>query len=69
MRGDRHLEGRIIQPLENALNALSGTVCWEYANARGVPLSPRQLDDFSYETFIRCYIRFTVLRDEEDEEI
>lgn len=65
MRGDRHLERRIIQPLENALNALAGTISWEYANAKGVPLSSRQLDNFGYDTFIRCYVRFTVLREEE----
>ncbi|MDL2319142.1 replication initiation protein [Eubacteriales bacterium OttesenSCG-928-A19] len=68
MRGDRHLERRIIQPFENALSALDGTVRWEYTNARGIPLTRRQLDDFHYDVFIRCYVRFEVARDDPDEE-
>lgn len=58
MAGDRHLERKIIAPFENALNALSHILTWEYTNAKGVPLTPKQLTRFDYDTFIGCYVRF-----------
>lgn len=57
--GDRHVDRLIKTPFENALDALD-FITWEYSNAKGVPLSDRQLASTTYADFINLYIKFTV---------
>lgn len=64
MQGDRHLERRIIQPFENALNALGDTITWEYAGAKGVPLGEEALAKFTYDVFVKSYVKFELLGEE-----
>ena len=64
MQGDRHLERRIIQPFENALNALGDTITWEYAGAKGVPLGEVETEKFTYDVFVKSYVKFELLGEE-----
>lgn len=57
---DRAYTRRIIEPFERDLNALSAFLRWNYCNAKGIPLSEKQLAQFSYDEFISCYIQFEV---------
>lgn len=59
MRTDRHAERRIITPFENTLNALSSILTWEYSNSKGVPLTEEQIQNFTYEVFIDCYVHYS----------
>lgn len=54
----RQLEQRIIRPFENALNGLGGLLRWEYSNAKKIPLTQVQRENFTYDIFIKCYILF-----------
>ena len=56
-----HWKRRIQTPLENSLDALINTnvlTRWEYANAKGAPLTDDQLDCRRYEDFEAQYILF-----------
>ena len=57
---DRAYARRIIEPFERDLNALSSFLTWNYCNAKGAPLSRKQLDNFTYDVFAACYIQFQV---------
>lgn len=50
---------RIIEPFEKALNK-NDFIKWEYANAKGEPLTDEQLENFTYQDFIKLYIKFTL---------
>lgn len=60
MAGDRHLDKRIITPFQNALDALHEILDWEYCNAKGVPLTEEQSQNFNYGVFIESYVKFMV---------
>ena len=56
---DRAFTRRIIEPFERDLNALEDAFSWEYCHAKGEPLTESELTGFSYETFIKCLVKFT----------
>lgn len=56
---DRMYTRRIIEPFERDLTALQGAFSWEYCHANGKPLTDKELEAFSYETFIACLVKFT----------
>jgi len=62
MSGNRHLDDRIITPLENALTSLQTTnlITWEYCNSKKTPLTDEQLNNLNYYIFIDLYIHFEV---------
>lgn len=60
MGADKHLELRIMRPFKAALDKLD-FIEWEYCNAKKAPLTKKQKAAFSYETFIGCYVKFTVM--------
>ena len=55
---DRMYTRRIIEPLERDLYALENTLTWEYCNSKGTPLTDKQLSNFAYPIFSKCYIKF-----------
>lgn len=63
--GARQYSQRIIKPFEAALNSIDFLETWEYCNAKKKPLTKKQKTNFTYATFIDCYITFT-LRDAPD---
>lgn len=63
--GARQYSQRIIKPFEAALNSIDFLETWEYCNAKKKPLTKEQKTNFTYATFIDCYITFT-LRDAPD---
>lgn len=65
MATDRHIDKRIIEALEKALEPLP-FVKWEYANSKGKPLTEEQLANLDYSTFIKLYIKFDVIDKETD---
>ena len=56
---DRMYTRRIIEPFERDLTALQGAFSWEYCHENGKPLTDKELEAFSYETFIACLVKFT----------
>lgn len=60
MAAGKHLKQRIMQPLKEALDSLE-FLTWEYCNAKKAPLTEEQKANFNYETFIDCYVHFTLL--------
>ena len=54
---------RIMGPFKTALDKLKKLdfIKWEYCNAKKAPLTKKQKAAFNYETFIGCYVKFTVL--------
>jgi hypothetical protein len=56
---DRQVERRIIKPFETALNTLK-FITWEYCNSKGTPLTEEQLENFTYCTFEKLYIHYTI---------
>ncbi len=51
---------RIKDRLEKALDAVGDVISWEYSNSKGVPLTDKQLELSSYETFIKLFIKFDI---------
>lgn len=68
-KADRHLSRRIIEPFERDMNALSSILAWEYCNSGGEPLTDEQVNDFNYSAFIKRYVVFEVLGEDEQEEL
>ena len=56
---NRNFTGRIIEPFERDLNALQEAFSWEYCHENGKPLTEEELENFSYEIFIACNVKFT----------
>ena len=56
----RQFEQRIQAPFNRAMEALEDFITWEFCNAGGQPLDREQLEDFRYQIFIDCYIKFTL---------
>lgn len=61
---DRHYDRRIIDPFEEALDALKNKYniigSWEYCNKGEAPLTDEQLNNFSYDTFIKLLIKYDI---------
>lgn len=59
----RQFKQRIMRPFEAALKGLKdmGFFTWNYCNAKKVPLTKAQKDNFNYETFAECYIQYSFL--------
>lgn len=63
MAGDRHVDTRIISPVERDLDQLKklGVLkSWEYSNAKGAPLTADQLENIDYNTWSTLYISFVL---------
>ena len=64
MEGNRHITERIIDPVENTLNALAeeyGGITWHYCNSKGKPLTDKQLEKYSYKEWITWLIEFELI--------
>ena len=59
INSDKRVGDRIIKPFEDALNSLD-FVTWEYANAKGVPLTDAQLENPAYTAFIKWFVKFEI---------
>ena len=57
---DRHIDLRIISPVQNALDSLD-FITWYPCNKRKQPLTKEQLQNFDYHTFINTYVCFEIL--------
>lgn len=61
MSSTRDVTRRIIEPVERDLDELQrlGVLkSWEYTNAKGVPLTKKQVESMDYETWSQLYITF-----------
>lgn len=61
MQTNRRVGERIITPVERDLDELQrlGVLkSWEYTNAKGVPLTKKQVESMDYETWSQLYITF-----------
>lgn len=59
-QSDRAYSRRIIEPFERDMNAMDSFLHWSYCNAKGAPMTEEQLQNFSYDVFISCYVQFEV---------
>lgn len=67
----RHWEDRIKEPIERALDTLTGTVIsnWEYIKAKGVKLTDQEAASITeYEVFSSLYVKFKVIGEPENME-
>lgn len=58
---DRAYTRRIYEPFDKALEALSGTVKFNYCNKNKEPLTDEQNDNLNYDIFKDCYVYFELL--------
>lgn len=59
MSENRTVAQRIKEPLEKALDSIP-FLTWEYANSKGVPLTPEQLDSTDWQSYSSLYVLFEV---------
>ena len=55
MATDRHITDRIIDPFCRDMDALK-TIQWEFCDTNNVPLTDRDIVNFTYEVFIKCNV-------------
>lgn len=60
MASGMHLKQRIMKPFKNTLDKQDFIEKWEYCNAKKAPLTEEQKANFTYETFIDCYVHYTL---------
>lgn len=63
MQGDKHIDRRIIEPVErdlDELRRLNILESWEYSNTKGIPLTKEQIDNMDYSTWSKLYITYTM---------
>lgn len=60
MASGMHLKQRIMKPFKDTLDKQDFIEKWEYCNAKKAPLTEEQKANFTYETFIDCYVHYTL---------